>query len=1263
MRRLSALFIFLFPLLCGAQTGAHRIGQILVKGNNISANVAPYANIKVCQVDTNCNTLATIYTDPSLTVQATNPVIADGNGNYNYYIASGCVDEQISSAGQGSMRNNHVCPFNGQGGSGGNPAGNYQDTQFKGQTGSFAADPGFNQINPVQHFSRANMNGRLNSGIYNSIAAAQASAQCTYNCLIDQPTDATPETFPVPKTSSGIASDKNYSFFQSVQNPHEISMSHLGGSTSVSPTDCDTFRTHCLASLFNDIPPLPVTAVSRVGNTVTATFSASDLAITPNYNSVASVNITGCADNNPDNSINGVGTNVTVNVSTLTVTWTSSKSGSATCPSATISDNNFYDQKMGLTIPSLVDQVGFNYGNATYSNWRWLVGHGILISTVQNEMGIAQAVSATIDHYATGDTAGFYSYPWCDGGSPDKSAEGCSMETISGGQYPAFFHGNVGNIGANPVTGLTSLPIVYDSSIPTISPNGNNNNRNIIGGGSFLIDLSKPQLSTTVTGITTQVPGFNSQHKVVVLPINSGATPSTAWGYPNANMPNNPTDPHLPSTYDATYTVVGPVSGTGYHTGYAWLGGFYPERVIITEVGALQGDGTQHVKYDYINPHYGLEAALIQGGTNGFELFDNLKNLPNSTAVPFHVYGAIDATHLLVETIDYGTLAGYSPYIAPMTITAVTRTGTTVTASFDRSNINPASNYNLLANVDIQGCSDASINGTGTNARVNTNALTVTWTSMNSGNTICLSGATIGYSPGSVYGVNVYSGAAILSKGGAVAPTTLTLEPNDIVWNSNDTLIDPHHPWFAGNTLRTQATYPNPIGFARGLTSIMGGGGVSGNWEGLVNVNTNDCSMYVGCGGTLALPKSYFTSNEYDSHSPKGLYMDIGSRPIGGFPVFRIGPAEDDLGGTANVDPVQLISVEGVPTNSGRFTFYPSSTSFGGTGLIATGSGTETAPNGPVKGGLFSSLGSLGCSNQNCGGIQFSLNGTAQLGGMGICNSAQTTKDIFFSTQCTPAPGTTLINTAVMDTSTTSLNATAQLKQTAGQITLAHSIANDRPIGTVTGGSGTQRLYYYTIMFPTGEEGGQGVLATFSTAATLDGSNFVTFTCPAILQGNIPTGSVYRVNYLVDSGHRVIIGNCPVGGTLVDNGSATTVTTTPGADLSGFGEGAQWRAAFGGGFGFYSNLNQNVIDTYINRTGPKTISIGGTVGTAADGGLVTATGNFTSTLQRNGSNVCTADGSGGGACPTAAVSGVTVSGTSCTIKAITNGIITSATCP
>lgn len=119
--------LLLLPSLCFGQ-GAHRISQVVVKGNGISANVSPGSKILVCAPNTGCKTAASIFLDAGLTTPTFNPVTADGSGNYDYYIASGCVDEQISSPGQGTIFVPNVCPFSGQGGGGGglNPGAQQQ---------------------------------------------------------------------------------------------------------------------------------------------------------------------------------------------------------------------------------------------------------------------------------------------------------------------------------------------------------------------------------------------------------------------------------------------------------------------------------------------------------------------------------------------------------------------------------------------------------------------------------------------------------------------------------------------------------------------------------------------------------------------------------------------------------------------------------------------------------------------------------------------------------------------------------------------------------------------------------------------------------------------------------------------------------------------------------------------------------------------------------------------------------------------------------
>jgi hypothetical protein len=128
-------FLFLLPFFSFAQ-GAHRINQVVIKGNGLAANVSPGSKTLVCVLNTGCKTAANIYLDAGLTTPTYNPVTADGSGNYDYYVASGCVDEQISSPGQGSIFVPNICPFNGTSSGGGLNPGAQQQIVFYPTTGT-----------------------------------------------------------------------------------------------------------------------------------------------------------------------------------------------------------------------------------------------------------------------------------------------------------------------------------------------------------------------------------------------------------------------------------------------------------------------------------------------------------------------------------------------------------------------------------------------------------------------------------------------------------------------------------------------------------------------------------------------------------------------------------------------------------------------------------------------------------------------------------------------------------------------------------------------------------------------------------------------------------------------------------------------------------------------------------------------------------------------------------------------------------------------
>lgn len=110
------LGVLVCPL--SGQTGAHRIGQVIIKGNGVAANVVPYAAIKVCVTGTNCSSISPVYSDQSLTHVLPQPLSADASGNYGYYTAAGCIDELISAPGSPTLLLSDVCPSTGVVGTG-----------------------------------------------------------------------------------------------------------------------------------------------------------------------------------------------------------------------------------------------------------------------------------------------------------------------------------------------------------------------------------------------------------------------------------------------------------------------------------------------------------------------------------------------------------------------------------------------------------------------------------------------------------------------------------------------------------------------------------------------------------------------------------------------------------------------------------------------------------------------------------------------------------------------------------------------------------------------------------------------------------------------------------------------------------------------------------------------------------------------------------------------------------------------------------------
>jgi hypothetical protein len=159
---------------------------------------------------------------------------------------------------------------------------------------------------------------------------------------------------------------------------------------------------------------------------------------------------------------------------------------------------------------------------------------------------------------------------------------------------------------------------------------------------------------------------------------------------------------------------------------------------------------------------------------------------------------------------------------------------------------------------------------------------------------------------------------------------------------------------------------------------------------------------------------------------------------------------------------------------------------------------------------------------------------------------------------------------------------------------------------------------------PLGVEGSTGdQFNVNNTAATLDGADYVTFTCPVALQPNYPAGSTYRIRQV--TGTQYLVGTCPIGGTLVDNTTVAT-STPPVLTANQSAVATQWQVGAGGAVAFWnSNYSGGALDAFLSRSAAGTVNLGTTLG-ATNGTFHTGTGTFDTALTVAGQPVCQLNG-------------------------------------
>jgi hypothetical protein len=204
MRKFLLLLSFVFMLTSHSWgQNQQRIGTAIQNVGSY-ARLIPRAQITVCQynVQLQCNTPITIYSDSALTKPLSIPYSADNNANYSYYAQAGTYVEQVCA----TLNQCYTVPVTliaGSGSVAGNPAAPAFAVQLANSTVTgFQADPNIT-INPTTHNLNAySLQNEFNASLFSSPSDAVTQACSTSQKAIYFPAGV--YTTGVPLACSGL---------------------------------------------------------------------------------------------------------------------------------------------------------------------------------------------------------------------------------------------------------------------------------------------------------------------------------------------------------------------------------------------------------------------------------------------------------------------------------------------------------------------------------------------------------------------------------------------------------------------------------------------------------------------------------------------------------------------------------------------------------------------------------------------------------------------------------------------------------------------------------------------------------------------------------------------------------------------------------------------------------------------------------------------------------------------------------------------------
>lgn len=176
-------------------------------------------------------------------------------------------------------------------------------------------------------------------------------------------------------------------------------------------------------------------------------------------------------------------------------------------------ENVTFPTYLGDQNSSYLSQTSYGAGMSisTPNNANWRIHHTLFMSNTAYDRGISQLFGGNLSCRKTNDCAGFYIYPYADGGSATGADEGIELMAADGGETTGYFHGTLSSIDAT-------------GTFPLVVPTSGNQ---WLTDGTHLLDISKGTIAGTLNGYSLPLIGSTQSQRY--LPVANTLPLTTSW--------------------------------------------------------------------------------------------------------------------------------------------------------------------------------------------------------------------------------------------------------------------------------------------------------------------------------------------------------------------------------------------------------------------------------------------------------------------------------------------------------------------------------------------------------------------------------------------------------------------------------------------------------------------------------------------------------------------------------------------------------------